>query len=95
MARITKKDLIEEIEEVNKELLNSGSEFFYHYSPRNSNHYVDLYMRNVKNTDVEFKQCTSSLSTKNNGSGFGYDTPRALISRLREEHTYYLGKKAN
>lgn len=95
MSRITKKDLIAEIERVNKELLESGSEFFYHYFPRNSNHYVDLYMRNVKAIDVEFKQCPHSSSTRNNGNGFGYDTPRAIIERLHEESTYYIGKKAN
>lgn len=42
-ARITKSNLLAEINEVNEELKNSGSVFEYRYQSRNNYHAVDLY----------------------------------------------------
>jgi len=42
MARFTKNDLIFAIEEVNKELRSSGSNYNYVYGNRNGYHAVDL-----------------------------------------------------
>ena len=43
MSRITKSNLIAEIEEVNQELKESGSAYEYRYQSRNNYHAVDLY----------------------------------------------------
>lgn len=79
MSRITKSNLIAEIEDVNQLLTESGSIYQYKYNSRNDYHAVDL-MRweDGRLKVVKLLDCA--------------EPPKVLISKLIDDYHYYMGK---
>ena len=79
MVRITKTNLISEIEDVNNILKESGSSYRYNYQSRNNYHAVDL---------ERFEgDCFKTISCLDCA-----EPPKVLILKLLNDYRYYLGE---
>ncbi|MBL4909049.1 MAG: hypothetical protein JKX78_03660 [Alteromonadaceae bacterium] len=80
-SRTTVTNLRAEIQEVNLELVQSGSDYRYQYGSRNGYHAVDL-MRVEADKKWYMVSCLDCA-----------ETPRVLIGKLNDGFAYYLGRK--
>ena len=80
-TRTTITNLRAEIQQVNLELIQSGSEYRYQCGSRNGYHAVDL-MRVESDKKWYMVSCLDCA-----------ETPRVLIGKLQDDYSYYLGRK--
>jgi hypothetical protein len=78
MSRITKSNLIAEIEKVNNLLKESGSIYRYKYQSRNNYHAVDL--ERFEGDRFKTVKCLDCA-----------EPPKVLILKLLNDYKYYLG----
>ena len=79
-TRITVTNLRSEIQDINLELIQSGSDYRYQYGSRNGYHAVDL-CRVEADKKWHMVSCLDCA-----------ETPRVLIGKVRDDYTYYLGR---